>query len=114
MLPSVRECGGAVVLEAMALAKPVIAAAWGGPLDYLDPSCGVLVPVTSADDLVAAIEAAMVRLAASATLRGRLGQAAAAKVQAEYNWKTKADRIVELYAEALRPGAVQAKAERGR
>jgi len=56
----------------------------------------------------------MVRLAASATLRGRLGQAAAAKVQAEYNWKTKADRIVELYAEALRPGAVQAKAEPGR
>ena len=114
VLPSVRECGGAVVLEAMALAKPVIAAAWGGPLDYLDPSCGVLVPVTSPDDLVAAIEAAMVRLAASATLRGRLGQAAAAKVQAEYNWKTKADRIVELYAEALRPGAVQAKAEPGR
>lgn len=104
VLPSVRECGGAVVLEAMALAKPVIAAAWGGPLDYLDASCGVLVPVTSADDLVAELEAAMVRLAASPALRRLLGDAAAAKVQAEYNWKTKADRIVELYAQALQPG----------
>ncbi|HEV7576900.1 MAG TPA: glycosyltransferase, partial [Caldimonas sp.] len=35
VLPSLLECGGAVVLEAMSLAKPVIATAWGGPLDYL-------------------------------------------------------------------------------
>jgi glycosyltransferase involved in cell wall biosynthesis len=66
--------------------------------------------VTSAADLVAALEAAMVRLAASPALRRRLGEAAAAKVQAEYNWKTKADRIVELYAQALRSGRVQGKA----
>lgn len=110
VLPSVRECGGAVVLEAMALAKPVIAAAWGGPLDYLDPTCGVLVPVSSADDLVAALEAAMVRLARSPELRRRLGGAAAAKVQAQYNWKTKADRIVELYAHALQAGVSPGKA----
>lgn len=110
VLPSVRECGGAVVLEAMALAKPVIAAAWGGPLDYLDPTCGVLVPVSSAADLVAALEAAMIRLAASPTERRVLGQAAARKVQAHYNWKTKADRIVELYGEALRASSAAGEA----
>jgi len=103
VLPSVRECGGAVVLEAMALAKPVIAAAWGGPLDYLDANCGVLVPVSSSADLVDALEAAMVRLSASPELRSLLGEAAAAKVQAQYNWKTKTDRIVQLYAQALQP-----------
>jgi Glycosyl transferases group 1 len=31
VLPSLYECGGAVVLEAMAMARPVIATAWGGP-----------------------------------------------------------------------------------
>ena len=43
LLPSLFECGGAVVLEAMAMSLPVISTAWGGPLDYLDDSCGVLV-----------------------------------------------------------------------
>jgi glycosyltransferase involved in cell wall biosynthesis len=114
VLPSVRECGGAVVLEAMALAKPVIAAAWGGPLDYLDASCGVLVPVSSTDELVAALEAAMVRLAASPALRRALGDAGAVKVRAEYNWKKKADQIVELYGQAVQPSVEAEKAASSR
>ena len=114
VLPSVRECGGAVVLEAMALAKPVIAAAWGGPLDYLDPSCGILVPVGSSDELVAGFEAAMIRLAASPALRRGLGEAGVRKVQAEYNWKTKADRIVELYGQAVQPNPQAEKAASSR
>lgn len=36
ILNSLHECGGAVVLEAMSMGVPVIAADWGGPADYLD------------------------------------------------------------------------------
>ena len=43
LLPSIYECGGAVVLEAMATGTPVIAVAWGGPADYLDETCGLLI-----------------------------------------------------------------------
>jgi len=33
VFPSVRECGPAVVMEAMAVGLPVIATNWGGPAD---------------------------------------------------------------------------------
>jgi glycosyltransferase involved in cell wall biosynthesis len=54
----------------------------------------------------------MVRLAASPALRRALGEAGALKVQAEYNWKTKADRIVELYRRAVQPGVEKAASSR--
>ena len=38
-LPSVRESGGAVLLEAMAAARPVIAIAYGGPAEVVDDQC---------------------------------------------------------------------------
>ena len=63
VLPSLLECGGAVVLEAMSLAKPVIATAWGGPLDYLDPTCGVLIAPASRSAIIDGFAAAMVDLA---------------------------------------------------
>ncbi len=74
VMPSLRECGGAVILEAMAMSKPVIATAWGGALDYLDRSCGILVEPTSRIALVEGIAAAMVRLARSPGERVAMGQ----------------------------------------
>ncbi len=76
VLPSLFECGGAVVLEAMAVGLPVIAAAWGGPLDYLDESCGILVAPSSREDLVEGFSSGIIRLAKSASLRQAMGQAA--------------------------------------
>jgi len=102
ILNSVWECGGAVVLEAMGMGLPVIGPDWGGPADYLDESCGILVaPVpraTYADRLADAIE----RLARDPDLRARMGAAGAAKVRAQFDWEGKIDRMLEVYAMALR------------
>jgi glycosyltransferase involved in cell wall biosynthesis len=100
VLPSLLECGGAVVLEAMAMGKPVIATAWGGPLDYLDERCGVLVPPAGREALVRGLADAMVRLAASPELRRQLGGHGREKVLRDYDWEVKADRMLELYREA--------------
>ena len=43
LYPSVFDCGGAVVLEAMSLGLPVLALNWGGPGDYLASGGGVLI-----------------------------------------------------------------------
>ncbi len=98
LLPSLRECGGAVVLEAMACRLPVIATAWGGPLDYLDASTGILVPPVSRDEFIAGLADAMVRLSQSAELRRSLGDAGRARIEAEFDWERKVDTILALYS----------------
>ena len=56
ILPSVFEPGGAVVLEAMASGKAVIAVKWGGPADVLDANCGILIEPRDPASLVADLE----------------------------------------------------------
>lgn len=102
VLPSVLECGGAVVLEAMALGKPVIATAWGGPLDYLDSECGILIEPDSPARLVDGLTAAMLEMARSSETRARMGEHAVAKIRSHYSWSAKAERMVEFYETACR------------
>jgi glycosyltransferase involved in cell wall biosynthesis len=103
VLPSLMECGGAVVLEAMAIGLPVIATAWGGPVDYLDAECGILVPPRSRDQFVAALADAMVELACDPARRQCMGRAGRAKVVREFDWEAKVDRMLQVYLAAVQP-----------
>lgn len=102
ILNSVRECGGAVVLEAMSLGLPVIAANWGGPADYVDASCGILVDPAPRASFADRLCAAMLRLALDPDAARRMGEAGAAKVRAEFDWDRKLDQMLAIYADALR------------
>lgn len=101
VLPSLSECGGAVVLEAMACGLPVVATAWGGPLDYLDDTTGFLVEPTSRDDLIEGLAEAMVALSASPDLRERMGQAARRRIESDFDWDRKVDTVLSIYERAL-------------
>lgn len=101
LLPSLMECGGAVVLEAMAMGLPVIATNWGGPADYLDESCGILVDPTSQEEFIGGFAAAMTKLALSPDLRQRMGKAAFHRVRQHFDWEVKADRILNIYRQAM-------------
>ena len=100
VLPSLLECGGAVVLEAMSMAKPVIATAWGGPADYLDPSCGILVPATGREAFIAGLRDAMVQVASVPAMGAEMGANGRRKVHREYDWEVKVQRMLELYSVA--------------
>ena len=102
VMPSVHDAGGTVVIEAMALSKPVIATAWGGPGDYLDASCGVLVEPDSREALVAGFASAMLDLASDAERRAELGREGRRRVEAEYDWDVMVDRVIEVYRQAMR------------
>jgi glycosyltransferase involved in cell wall biosynthesis len=101
ILNSVRECGGAVVLEAMSLGLPVIAADWGGPADYVDASCGILVSPIPRADFAARLAEAISRLAVDPELCRRMGEAGHAKILMEYDWEKKVDRMLEIYRSVL-------------
>ena len=97
VLPSLIECGGAVVLEAMAMGKPVIATRWGGPMDYLDSTCGILVEPKSYEDLVTGFAEAMRRLIDSPELATSMGDAGRARAMRDFDWQRKIDQMIQIY-----------------
>jgi glycosyltransferase involved in cell wall biosynthesis len=101
VLPSLAECGGAVVLEAMAASRAVIATKWGGPVDYLSQGGGVLVEVPSREGFVRGFADAMVRLARDPALSREMGRRGRQRVVEEFDWRRKGERIVELYREVI-------------
>jgi glycosyltransferase involved in cell wall biosynthesis len=101
LLPSVYECGGAVVLEAMGMGLPSIATAWGGPSDYLDEASGFLVPPDSRKQLVAGFADALQALADDPQRAARLGAAARNRVATSFDWRDKIQRMQDIYLEAI-------------
>ncbi len=102
VMPSLRECGGTAILEAMALGKPIIATNWGGPSDYVDASCGILVDPNSKEGFIDGLADAMVRLVRSPELRKSLGDGGQLRVRKDaLDWNSKADRMLSILIEVV-------------
>jgi glycosyltransferase involved in cell wall biosynthesis len=101
VLPSLRECGGAVILEAMAMEIPIIATNWGGPADYIDDSCGILVDPETKEAFIQNLSKALIELAVHPEKRAAMGKAGRAKVVDYFDWEAKVTRILTIYREAV-------------
>lgn len=101
VLPSLYECGGAVVLEAMTMGIPVIATKWGGPTDYLDDSCGILIEPKTPDLFVLNLANAMLKLAKSPELRQKMGKAGYQSIIERFDWEVKVNTMLDIYQEAI-------------
>jgi glycosyltransferase involved in cell wall biosynthesis len=101
VLPSVRECGGAVVLEAMARGLPVIATNWGGPADYVTSATGLMIDPLSREYMVDEFARNIDLLASDPQLRLKYGQVAIEHVLKNYIWEKKVETMVQLYQSIL-------------
>ncbi|WP_289281988.1 MULTISPECIES: glycosyltransferase family 4 protein [unclassified Methylophaga] len=97
VLPSIRECGGAVVLEAMSRGLPVIATDWGGPADYLTPESGFLIAPKSKEWMVEQFSNTILRLADSPELREKIGMNAVERIRKHFLWDDKIQTILSHY-----------------
>jgi glycogen synthase len=81
----------------MAMGKPVIATRWGGPTDYLDASCGILVEPKSYTALVTGFAEGMQKLIDSPELARSMGEAGCARAVRDFDWQRKIDQMIRIY-----------------
>jgi hypothetical protein len=81
----------------MASGLPVVATNWGGPADYLDATCGILVDPDSRSSFIAGLAEAMHRLAISPELRLTLGRSGRERVVRDFDWEKKIEQLVSFY-----------------
>lgn len=101
ILPSIRECGGAVVLEAMSRGLPAIATAWGGPADYITEETGFLIEPKSKAYMIEQFALTIDRLAQQPKLRYEIGQAAINRVKQCFMWDKKIQNMKQVYLMAI-------------
>lgn len=82
-----------VIMEALALRRPVVATAIAGVPELVDAGCGWVVPAGSEAALAGAMRAA---LAAESARLAEMGREGRARVEARHDQRTEAARLLEL------------------
>ena len=100
-LPSVRESGGAVLLEAMACARPVTAVAFGGPAEIVDEAVGRPLPDTGREAVVNGLVAVFREVVAQPDAWRLRGEEGLRRARERYGWEAKVDAAVALYQRLL-------------
>lgn len=95
--PSVREFGGAVVLEAMALGLVPVVMDYGGPGELVTPRTGIAMPMEARGAIVERLRAALRDLAGRPDDVAAMGERARQRVLRHFTWEAKARQVHEVY-----------------
>jgi len=102
--PSVREFGGAVVFEALALGVVPVVADFGGPGDIVHPEVGCKVSLTNESDVVSQMEKILADLAQNREHLERLRQQGTHYAREYLTWDAKAQVVTRIVDWAMGRG----------
>lgn len=100
--PSVREFGGGVVLEAMALGLVPIVVNHGGPAELVPPGTGFTLPLAPRDEMVQSLRRTLLELADHPESLPLMASRAQTHVHQHFTWEAKSRQILEIYHRVLR------------
>lgn len=102
--PSIREFGGAVVLEAMALGVVPVVVDYGGPSELVTPGTGYLVPLGDRARIVERFRQTLAGIIAAPAELGPRREAGVRRVHRQFNWDAKAEQMCAVYQWVLGRG----------
>lgn len=95
--PSIREFGGGVVLEAMALGIVPVVVDYAGPGELVDDTVGFKVPIGPRSEIVKGFSAALDTILSDTGLLAARAVAARQRVSDHYTWSAKAAKVARVY-----------------
>ncbi|MGZ9809040.1 glycosyltransferase family 4 protein [Pseudoroseicyclus sp. H15] len=97
LFPSIREFGGGVVLEAMAMGLAPLVVDYAGPGELIAPGTGYLVPLAPRATLVPSLTQLLIRLADAPAEVAATGARAREMALHHYTWAAKAEFVSATY-----------------
>lgn len=97
VFPSIREFGGGVVLEAMALGVVPAVVGYGGPGELVTEDTGFTIPLGSREEIVAGIRRIVDSVLSCPESLDDLRHAGMMRVREHFTWDAKAAKVLEVY-----------------
>lgn len=95
--PSIREFGGAVVVEAMAMGVVPIVVNYGGPAELVSNDSGFCIPLTARDGLISSLHNVVADVVAHPGKLAAMREAGMQRVRQWFTWESKANQLLQVY-----------------
>jgi glycosyltransferase involved in cell wall biosynthesis len=100
-LPSIRESGGAVLLEAAASGLPMIAVNYGGPAEIVDEEVGHLVSADGPEQLITGLVETFRNISRDPEPWRQRGQKGRQRAEREFGWEARIKSAMAIYRRIL-------------
>jgi glycosyltransferase involved in cell wall biosynthesis len=101
VFPSLKDQAPMIILESMALGKPVLCLDCGGPGELVTDECGIKIKPRSPEQVVNDMARTIEKLAKDPQLRRQMGKAGRRRVAEIYDWDVKGEKMLQIYEETV-------------